>query len=103
MVKDPDWIMLQQLGFKDPNGKQWSLVHRPENIQTLVYDNTVSIKLSRDVQKKQMFTGAYIRSANFGSGGTYQVGYISICSEYTVNCYIYCVLIFTIFAAAIIL
>jgi hypothetical protein len=52
MVKDPDWIKLQQLGFKDPSGKQWSLVHRPENIQTLVYDNAVSIKLSRNVQNK---------------------------------------------------
>jgi hypothetical protein len=102
MVKDPDWIKLQQLGFKDPSGKQWSLVHRPENIQTLAYDNAVSIKLSRDVQKKQMFTGAYIRSAEFENGGTYQVRYISICSEYTVNNYIYCVFLFAMFAAAII-
>jgi hypothetical protein len=54
------------------------------------------------VQKKQMFTGAYIRSAEFENGGTYQVRYISICSEYTVNNYIYCVLLFAIFAAAII-
>ncbi|VDI54125.1 Hypothetical predicted protein [Mytilus galloprovincialis] len=73
MIKDPGWIKLQQLGFKDPSGQQWSLIHRQENVQNLVYDNAISIKLARDVNKKQMYSGAYIRSAEYENGGTYQI------------------------------
>ena len=73
MINDPGWKKLHQIGFKDPSGQQWSLTHRQENIQNLVYDNAISIKLARDVNKKQMYTGAYIRSAEFENGGTYQV------------------------------
>ncbi|VDI50948.1 Hypothetical predicted protein, partial [Mytilus galloprovincialis] len=73
MINDPGWLKLQQIGFKDPSGQQWPLTHRQENIQNLVYDNAISIKLARDVNKKEMYTGAYIRSAEFENGGTYEV------------------------------
>ncbi|CAC5409205.1 unnamed protein product [Mytilus coruscus] len=73
MINDPGWRKLQQIGFRDPIGQQWSLTHRQENVQNLVYDNAVSIKLARDVNKKQMYAGAYIRSAEFENGGTYQI------------------------------
>ncbi|CAC5392346.1 unnamed protein product [Mytilus coruscus] len=73
MINNPGWRKLQLIGFKDPSGQQWSLTHRQENIQNLVYDNAISIKLARDVNKKQMYTGAYIRSAEFENGGTYQI------------------------------
>ena len=73
LVRDPQWKILQQIGLKDPSGQQWSLIHREENIQHLVYDDAISIKLARDVKKEQMFTGAYYRPADFENGGTYQV------------------------------
>ncbi|VDI79784.1 Hypothetical predicted protein [Mytilus galloprovincialis] len=73
MINDPGWFKLQQIGFKDPSGQQWSLTHRQENIKNFFYDNAISIKLARDVNKKQMYTGAYIRSAEFENGGTYEV------------------------------
>lgn len=73
MVDDPLWSKLQQIGFRDPSGQDWSLVHRQENIHNLIHDNAISIKLARDVNKKQMFTGAYMRPADLGNGGTYKV------------------------------
>jgi hypothetical protein len=68
LVRDPQWKILQQIGLKDPSGQQWSLIHREENIQHLVYDDAISIKLARDVKKEQMFTGAYYRQADFENG-----------------------------------
>ena len=76
MVTDSGWTALQQIGMRDPSGQQWALVYRTKNIQTLVYDDAISIKLSRDVKKEQMFSGAYHRPADFENGGTYQVGHI---------------------------
>ena len=73
MVSDQQWTILQQIGLKDPSGQQWSLINRKENVQHLVYDDAISIKLARDVKKEQMFTGAYYRPADFENGGTYQV------------------------------
>jgi hypothetical protein len=73
MVSDQQWTILQQIGLKDPSGQQWSLINRKENVQHLVYDDAISIKLARDVKKEQMFTGAYYRPADFENGGAYQV------------------------------
>ena len=73
MKNDKGWKKIQQIGFKDPSGQQWSLTHRQENIQNLLYDDVISIKLARDVHTRQMFTGAYIRPAEFENGGIYQV------------------------------
>ena len=73
MINDPHWIDLLQIGLGDPSGQKWSLIHRQENINQLVYDNTVSIKLARDNHKRQMFTGALYRSADYENGGTYDV------------------------------
>ena len=73
MVNDPAWSKLQQIGFKDSTGQKWSLIHREENVNQLVYDDTISIKLARDSHKRQMFTGALYRSADYENGGTYLV------------------------------
>lgn len=73
MVNDPKWTELQQIGLRDPSGQKWSLIHRTENVDRLVYDDTVTIKLGRDNHKKQMFTGALYRSADYENGGTYSV------------------------------
>ncbi|CAG2196989.1 unnamed protein product [Mytilus edulis] len=72
---------IQQIGFKDPSGQQWSLTHRQENIQNLLYDDVISIKLARDVHTRQMFTGAYIRPAQFENGGIYQTCSFCNCSS----------------------
>ncbi|XP_076116641.1 uncharacterized protein LOC143084119 [Mytilus galloprovincialis] len=73
MVNDPKWTELQQIGLRDPSGQKWSLIHRTENVDRLVYDDTVTIKLGRDNHKKQMFTGALYRSADYENGGTYSI------------------------------
>lgn len=73
MVTDPEWRELQQIGFRDPSGSHWSLVHRPENVDRLMFDDIISIKLARSSFKDQMFTGAVYRSADYLNGGTYKV------------------------------
>ncbi|VDI27589.1 Hypothetical predicted protein, partial [Mytilus galloprovincialis] len=73
MVNDSGWKILKQIGLKDPSGQPWSLLHREENVRSLVYDDAVSIKLARDVKKERMFSGSYYRTADFENGGTYQI------------------------------
>lgn len=73
MINDDDWRRLEQLGFRDPSGAIWKLHHRKENIDTLIYDNAVSVKLATDNVMKKMFTGAYFRPAEIANGGTYHV------------------------------
>lgn len=74
MINDGDWRRLEQIGFRDPSGTIWKLHHRIENIDTLIYDNAISIKLARDNIMNKMFTGAYVRPADIENGGVYHVG-----------------------------
>lgn len=59
--------------LKDLSGKKLSLQYQPANINTDIYDDTMSVKLARDQKKQQMLTGAYFRPASFKNGGTYHV------------------------------
>ena len=73
MINDEGWKKLEQIGFEDPDGTNWLLHHRKENIGELIYDNAISIKLTKDNRREQMFTGAYYRSADILNGGAYHV------------------------------
>ncbi|XP_071123199.1 uncharacterized protein [Mytilus edulis] len=73
MINDGDWRRLEQIGFRDPSGTIWKLHHRIENIDTLIYDNAISIKLARDNIMNKMITGAYVRPADIENGGVYHI------------------------------
>ncbi|VDI71255.1 Hypothetical predicted protein, partial [Mytilus galloprovincialis] len=73
MSKDPHWQKLQIFELKDLSGKKLSLQYQPANINTDIYDDTMSVKLARDQKKQQMLTGAYFRPASFKNGGTYHI------------------------------
>ncbi|CAG2187681.1 unnamed protein product [Mytilus edulis] len=73
MINDGDWRRLEQIGFRDPSGTIWKLHHRKENIDTLIYDNAISVKLARHNNLNKMFTGAYVRPADIENGGVYDI------------------------------
>ncbi|KAL5014713.1 hypothetical protein ScPMuIL_008983 [Solemya velum] len=75
VYSDPGWKSLVQKGFLDPSGLDWKLEQRAENVQTTKEgDNEeVTIKITRDSKSMKVFTGAYMRSADFVQSRTYQV------------------------------
>lgn len=83
VYNDPGWTSLVQTGLLDPAGIKWKLKHRPENIRKKKIGNNeeVVIKTARDSKSETVFTGAYMRTADFVNGGTYRVTMKAACGE----------------------
>ena len=73
VVSDTAWQTVTQTGMEDPSGEEWNIVYRTENVGNHAYDDEIWIKLARDVSNERLYTGGYYRTADFSSGGVYQV------------------------------
>ncbi|KAK3609657.1 hypothetical protein CHS0354_035942 [Potamilus streckersoni] len=73
LLHDPHWSSLSLSGFQMPNGANWIIEHRKENIQTDEEFDELRIKIMRDTREKKVYSAAYYRSADMAMGGTYQI------------------------------
>lgn len=72
-VNDTGWHILQQIGFRDPMGKAWPIIMRTGNLGKDINEDEIWIKLARDTNLEQMFSGGYYRTADYEKGGEWQV------------------------------
>ncbi|XP_052803271.1 uncharacterized protein LOC128233573 isoform X2 [Mya arenaria] len=71
-MTDVRWIALDIERINDPDGIQWGLNYRPANVH-IVNRDEIKIKMSRDTKFKQLYSGAYMKSADFLENGLYQI------------------------------
>ncbi|XP_052806219.1 uncharacterized protein LOC128235437 [Mya arenaria] len=71
-MTDGHWAALDIEHINDPDGIQWGLNYRPANVH-IVNKDEIKIKMSRDTKFKQLYSGAYMKSADFLNDGLYQI------------------------------
>ena len=54
-------------------GKAWPIIMRTENLGKDIYEDEIWIKLARDTNLEQMFSGGYYRTADYEKGGEWKV------------------------------
>ncbi|XP_052806221.1 uncharacterized protein LOC128235438 [Mya arenaria] len=67
-----DWTALDIEHINDPDGIQWGLKYRHANVH-IVNKDVIKIKMSRDTKFKQLYSGAYMKSADFVNDGLYEI------------------------------
>ncbi|XP_052081925.1 uncharacterized protein LOC127719726 isoform X2 [Mytilus californianus] len=72
IVNDSNWKILQQIGFRDPEGQDWPIKMRTENVGKEIFDDELWIKLARDTNLNTMYSGGYYRKADYQNGGEWE-------------------------------